>query len=61
MDIKPIMTFLRAHADSRAFQWTNPKGELGLYRSKLLKVTQIDFTRMSVTVTFVTAYKAEPT
>lgn len=60
-DIKPILAFLRAHAGSRAFQWTNPLGELGLYRSKQLKVTQIDFARMSVTVTFVTAYRAEPT
>lgn len=60
-EIKPILAFLRAHAGSRAFKWINPLGELGLYRSKNLKVAVLDFARMSVTVTFVTANRAEPT
>lgn len=60
-DILPILKFLRSHAGRRAFKWVNPLDELGLYRSSDLKVTPIDFARMSVTVTFVSAYRAEPT
>lgn len=60
-EILPILKFLREHAGTRAFKWTNPLGELGLYRSSELKVTQIDFARMTLTVTFATAYRAEAT
>jgi len=59
-DIMPILAFLRAHAGVRAFKWVNPLGELGLYRASDIKPTIIDFARMSVTVTFATAYRAEP-
>lgn len=59
-EILPILAFLRAHAGSRAFKWTNPFGEVGLYRASELKPTIIDFARMSITVTFASAYRAEP-
>lgn len=60
-EILPILAFLRAHAGVRAFKWTNPLGELGLYRAKEIKPTILDFERMSITVTFSSAYRAEPT
>lgn len=60
-DMKPILTFLRAKGEAQAFKWTNPLGEVGLYLSSDLKVTPLDFARMQITVTFVTAYRAEPT
>lgn len=59
-EIMPIVRFLRSHAEARAFKWTNPLGEMGLYRSTDMKVTPLDFARMQTTVTFVTAYRAEP-
>lgn len=58
-DIAPIIAFLRAHRETRPFKWKNPLGELGLYRMKDLKPQQLDFARMTVTVTFITAYRAE--
>ncbi len=59
VEILPIVKFLRAHGQSKTFKWTNPLGELGLYRATDLKITPLDFARMTVTVTFVTAYRAE--
>lgn len=59
-DIKPILAFLRLHGERTSFKWTNPLGEVGLYRASQLKPTILDFARMTVTVTFVTAYRAEP-
>lgn len=59
-EVLPILAFLRSHAERRAFKWVNPLGEVGLYLGKSIKTTVIDFERMSVTVTFVTAYRAEP-
>lgn len=58
-EIMPILAFVRAHAERRSFKWTNPLGELGLYRATQIKPTVIDFARMSLAVTFVTAYRAE--
>lgn len=58
-EMKPILAFLRSHAEARAFKWTNPLGEVGLYRSAQLKPTPLDFARMQITVTFVLAYRAE--
>lgn len=58
-EIKPILKFVRSHGETRAFKWVNPLGELGLYRAIQIKPTQIDFARMSLSVTFVTAYRAE--
>lgn len=60
-EMTPILAFLRTHADSRAFKWRNPLGEVGLYRSSQLKSTQLDYARMQITATFVSAYRAEPT
>lgn len=59
-DMKPVLSFLREHGEVKAFKWTNPLGELGLYRASLLKVTALDFARMTISVTFSTAYRAEP-
>lgn len=58
-EMKPILAFLRSHAEARAFKWVNPLGEVGLYLSSQLKPTPLDFARMQITVTFVTAYRAE--
>lgn len=60
-EILPILAFVRAHRELRAFKWVNPLGELGLYRATQIKPTVIDFARMSLSVTFVTAYRAEST
>ena len=60
-EMMPILTFLRARGEVQAFKWVNPLGETGLYRSSDLKVTPLDFARMQIAVTFVTAYRAEPT
>lgn len=58
-EILPILAFIRAHGGRRSFKWVNPLGELGLYRATEIKPKVIDFARMSVSVTFVTAYRAE--
>lgn len=58
-EIRPIIAFLREHRETRAFLWTNPLGELGVYQMKDLRPQQLDFARMTVTVSFVTAYQAE--
>lgn len=59
-DIKPIIDFLREHGEARAFLWTNPLGESGLYRATKLKPTALGFGNWTVAVTFVTAYRARP-
>lgn len=58
-DIRPILKFVREHGETRAFKWVNPLGELGLYRATQIKPTVMDFARMSLSVTFVTAFRAE--
>ena len=57
-DVKPIIDFLREHGETRAFKWVNPLYELGLYRATQLKTTALGFGNWTVTVTFVTAYRA---
>ncbi|HBY9809075.1 TPA: phage tail protein [Klebsiella aerogenes] len=57
-DIMPILKFLRRHGEARSFIWVNPLGEMGLYRATQIKPQPLDFARMTVTVTFVTAYRA---
>lgn len=59
-DMKPVLNFLREHGEMKAFKWTNPLGEIGLYRALQMKVTALDFARMTITATFATAYRAEP-
>ena len=56
-EIKPISDFLRAHGEDKAFQWTNPIEEKGLYRATQLKMSALGFGKWTLTVTFVTAYK----
>lgn len=55
--ITPILAFLKRHRRGRAFAWTPPLGELGLYRyTSSIARQPLGKNLYSVTVTFETAF-----
>jgi phage-related protein len=51
-----IMAFLNRHGGARAFLWTNPLGELGLYTCEKAAPTPIGGGQFKVTATFEQAF-----
>jgi phage-related protein len=55
-EIKPIQDFIRAHGGIRAFLWTPPGGELGLYRCEKHRKQAQPGQVFQLTATFERAY-----
>lgn len=57
-DCKAIMTFLDALAGYKSFFWTNPLGQLGLYKCKNPKPNELGGDTWAFAGTFTKAYAA---
>lgn len=57
-EVLAIMTFLDALAGYKSFFWTNPLGQIGLYKCKDPKPTEVGGNTFSFTGTFTKAYAA---
>lgn len=57
-DINAIMTFMDGLAGYKSFFWTNPLGQLGLYKCKNPSPTELGGNTFQFTGTFTKAYAA---
>lgn len=55
-DLLPIRAFIKRHGGYKAFLWTNPDGELGLYRCKKYRWGRQPIGLATLNATFVRAF-----
>lgn len=58
VEVAAIMTFFDTQAGYKSFFWTNPLGQLGLYRCKNPKPQELGGNTFTLTATFMKAYAA---
>lgn len=56
-ELAPIKAFLKAHGGWKAFYWTPPMGELGLYKAASLSITASTGNNYNLSVTLEEAFK----